>query len=75
MNNRTPVTTKTCKDFIGAPSCCVSCHEDAIENYPDYPLSQIEDETGEVLAEVCCAALQTARDTLQARNLARQKLN
>jgi len=39
-----------CEKFHGG--CCSSCHEDAEDFYPNYPLSIIE--TNEGFYEVCC---------------------
>lgn len=48
---------KYCKDYPGAPSCCISCHEDEIDGYG--PLCEITTGGGytgsDVVAYVCCA--------------------
>lgn len=50
------IPMKTCKDYDGPP-CCSSCHDDAEFFYPEYPLGQICDTDGEVIAELCCTVL------------------
>ena len=51
---------KTCRDYTDVPPCCVSCHEDADEFWPEYPLCEITDSTGEQ-AEVCCVVAEALR--------------
>jgi hypothetical protein len=58
------ITIKYCKDFPNAPNCCISCHEEAGEYWPDYPLCQIT-KNQQVIAEVCCAVVESARKELE----------
>lgn len=59
---------KSCSDFPGAPSCCRSCHEDADEYWPDYPLCQLM-EGNEIVAEVCCTVAHWIKKQAKVREL------
>jgi len=59
------IEIKTCSDYPG--DCCGSCHDDVEYGYP---LLEVYDKEGSMVAEVCCRKIDEVKKTLTDGNIA-----